>query len=138
MYFFPLALSRNENENISEILVQAKLCVDENIPVIPIPGPSALVTALCASGLNTDEFTFGNFLTQYLGCHACWFQILVGFCMPYNIYTAAVGFLPKHAGLRRERLTVSANEMATQIFYVPPHKLHQFLEETSLHFGGTR
>jgi 16S rRNA (cytidine1402-2'-O)-methyltransferase len=54
------------------ILVQAKLCVDENIPVIPIPGPSALVAALSASGLGTDEFTFGNFLTHYVGCHAYW------------------------------------------------------------------
>ncbi|KAI7987420.1 Ribosomal RNA small subunit methyltransferase I [Camellia lanceoleosa] len=48
-----------------------KLCVDENIPVIPIPGPSAFVAALSASGLATDEFTF-------------------------------VGFLPKHAGSRKE------------------------------------
>ncbi|WKA10198.1 hypothetical protein VitviT2T_027781 [Vitis vinifera] len=85
----------------------AKLCVDENIPVIPIPGPSALVAALSASGLATNEFTF-------------------------------VGFLPKHAGSRRERLTVSANEAATQVFFVPPHKLHQFLEETSSLFGDTR
>lgn len=45
----------------SGMLLQAKLCVDENIPVIPIPGPSALVAALSASGLATDEFTFGNF-----------------------------------------------------------------------------
>ena len=57
---------------------------------------------------------------------------------PYIINNAAVGFLPKHAGSRRERLMVSANEMMTQIFYVPPHKLHQFLEETSLHFGDSR
>lgn len=85
----------------------AKLCVDENIPVIPIPGPSAFVAALSASGLSTDEFTF-------------------------------VGFLSKHSGSRRERLTVSANETTTQIFYVPPHKLHQFLEETSSLFGVTR
>ncbi|KAM7521162.1 hypothetical protein LguiB_020124 [Lonicera macranthoides] len=85
----------------------AKLCVDENVPVIPIPGPSALVTALSASGLSTDEFTF-------------------------------VGFLPKHAGSRRERLTVSASEAVTQIFFVPPHKLFQFLEETSSLFGDSR
>lgn len=39
-----------------------KLCVDENIPVFPIPGPSAVVAALSASGLATDEFTFGNSL----------------------------------------------------------------------------
>lgn len=42
------------------ILLQAKLCVSENVPVIPIPGPCALVSALSASGLSTDEFTFGN------------------------------------------------------------------------------
>lgn len=41
--------------------MQAKLCADENIPVFPIPGPSAIVAALSASGLVTNEFTFGNF-----------------------------------------------------------------------------
>jgi 16S rRNA (cytidine1402-2'-O)-methyltransferase len=65
-------------------------------------------------------------------------KAVVGFLKPYTIYTTAVGFLPKHAGSRRERLMVSANEMTTQIFYVPPHKLNQFLEETFLHFGGSR
>ncbi|XP_052191107.1 uncharacterized protein LOC127800507 isoform X2 [Diospyros lotus] len=84
-----------------------KLCVSENIPVIPIPGPSALVAGLSASGLATDEFTF-------------------------------VGFLSKHAGSRRERLIVSANEKATQIFFVPPHKLCQFIEEASYPFGDQR
>ncbi|XWS24420.1 hypothetical protein CRYUN_Cryun28dG0100300 [Craigia yunnanensis] len=84
-----------------------KICVDENIPVIPIPGPSGFITALSASGLSTDEFTF-------------------------------VGFLPKHAGSRKERLMASASEKTTQIFYVPPHKLRQFLEESSPIFGGSR
>src|SRR6185436_7408550 len=32
------------------------------IPVIPIPGPSALMTALSASGLPTNDFTFVGFL----------------------------------------------------------------------------
>lgn len=40
--------------------MQAKLCVSKGIPVIPIPGPSALVAALSASGLSTNEFTFGK------------------------------------------------------------------------------
>ncbi|KAK7825135.1 ribosomal rna small subunit methyltransferase i, partial [Quercus suber] len=42
----------------------AKLCVDENILVVPIPGPSALVAALSASGLATDEFTFAREMTK--------------------------------------------------------------------------
>lgn len=32
------------------------------IPVIPIPGPSALITALCAAGVPCDSFLFGGFL----------------------------------------------------------------------------
>ncbi|XP_050876169.1 uncharacterized protein LOC127079847 [Lathyrus oleraceus] len=85
----------------------AKLCVSENVPVVPIPGPCALVSALSASGLSTYEFTF-------------------------------VGFLQKHSGSRRKRLMASAEQTTTQIFYVPPHKLSQFLEEGSSIFGDTR
>lgn len=36
--------------------------IDDGIRVVPIPGPSALVTALAASGLSTGEFTFAGFL----------------------------------------------------------------------------
>lgn len=36
--------------------------IDRQIPVIPIPGPSALVTALSAAGLPTGEFAFAGFL----------------------------------------------------------------------------
>ena len=39
-----------------------RLCAERNIPVVPIPGPSALVAALAASGLPTNEFTFAGFL----------------------------------------------------------------------------
>lgn len=54
------------------------------------------------------------------------------------ICDAIVGFLPKHNGSRRDRLMISANEAAVQIFYVPPHKLHQFLEEASSIFCSSR
>ncbi len=37
-------------------------CVDATIPVIPIPGASAVITALCAAGLPTDRFVFEGFL----------------------------------------------------------------------------
>lgn len=30
--------------------------------IVPVPGPSALITALCASGLPTDRFSFVGFL----------------------------------------------------------------------------
>jgi 16S rRNA (cytidine1402-2'-O)-methyltransferase len=39
-----------------------KDCVESGISVVPIPGPSAPVTALMAAGLPTDRFYFGGFL----------------------------------------------------------------------------
>ncbi len=42
------------------LLVSA--CIQENILVVPIPGASAGITALCASGLTTDRFYFQGFL----------------------------------------------------------------------------
>lgn len=39
-----------------------RACVERGIKVIPLPGPSAFVAALTASGLPTDEFYFGGFL----------------------------------------------------------------------------
>jgi 16S rRNA (cytidine1402-2'-O)-methyltransferase len=44
-----------------------ELCVERGIPVIPIPGPSALVAALAASGLDTSEFLFAGFLPARAG-----------------------------------------------------------------------
>jgi 16S rRNA (cytidine1402-2'-O)-methyltransferase len=42
--------------------VLIKKAVEENIRIIPIPGPSAFLAALSVSGLSSDEFTFIGFL----------------------------------------------------------------------------
>lgn len=55
-----------------------------------------------------------------------------------NYVIVTVGFLSKHAGSRRKRLTISANEATTQIFFIPPHKLNQFLDEASSLFTESR
>jgi 16S rRNA (cytidine1402-2'-O)-methyltransferase len=39
-----------------------KACVDAKIPVVPIPGSTASITALSASGLPTERFIFEGFL----------------------------------------------------------------------------
>ena len=43
------------------------LAIRHHIPVIPIPGASAFVAALVASGLPTDSFRFGGFLPHKQG-----------------------------------------------------------------------
>jgi 16S rRNA (cytidine1402-2'-O)-methyltransferase len=43
------------------------LCLRHHIPVVPIPGPSAFVAALAASGLPMEEFLFVGFLPARAG-----------------------------------------------------------------------
>jgi len=43
------------------------LSLRHHIPVVPIPGPSAFVAALAASGMPTDEFLFVGFLPPRAG-----------------------------------------------------------------------
>lgn len=45
----------------------ARCAIEAGVQVVPIPGPSALVSALITSGLPTDEFFFGGFLPARSG-----------------------------------------------------------------------
>ncbi len=45
----------------------ARIAIDSDVRVVPVPGASALVSALVASGLPTDEFFFGGFLPARSG-----------------------------------------------------------------------
>jgi len=47
-----------------ELVVSA---IERDIPVVPIPGPSVLVTALAVSGLNASEFIYVGFLPRKKG-----------------------------------------------------------------------
>jgi 16S rRNA (cytidine1402-2'-O)-methyltransferase len=44
-----------------------RLAIDNGVSVVPVPGASALTTALVASGMPTDEFFFGGFLPARSG-----------------------------------------------------------------------
>jgi 16S rRNA (cytidine1402-2'-O)-methyltransferase len=43
------------------------LCLRHHVPVIPVPGPSAVLAALAASGLPSEEFLFIGFLPARSG-----------------------------------------------------------------------
>lgn len=84
--------SHNENEKISSIIQRLKsglkislisdsgtpavsdpgsklikVCIDEGISISPIPGPSALMTALVMSGFEIKSFFFEGFIPQKKG-----------------------------------------------------------------------
>ncbi|MEO0083466.1 MAG: 16S rRNA (cytidine(1402)-2'-O)-methyltransferase [candidate division WOR-3 bacterium] len=44
-----------------------RTAIENNIPVVPIPGPSALIAALIVSGLPSDRFAFEGFLPKRKG-----------------------------------------------------------------------
>ena len=41
-----------------------RLAIENGVTVVPIPGPSGLITALTVSGKPTDKFTFEGFLSN--------------------------------------------------------------------------
>ena len=57
------------------LVVQAK---KEGLKVVPIPGPTALITALSASGLASDSFTFLGFLPSKQTARVKLLKSLVG------------------------------------------------------------
>jgi 16S rRNA (cytidine1402-2'-O)-methyltransferase len=44
-----------------------RAAIDVGVRVVPLPGPSAVITALAASGLATDTFQFRGFLPEKTG-----------------------------------------------------------------------
>ena len=48
-------------------LIEARAAREAGFPVVAIPGPSAVVTALSASGVPSDEFLFLGFLPHKKG-----------------------------------------------------------------------
>lgn len=45
-------------------LVLVRACIAADLPVIPLPGPSAVLAAVVASGLATDRMAFDGFLPR--------------------------------------------------------------------------
>ncbi|MEQ2130202.1 16S rRNA (cytidine(1402)-2'-O)-methyltransferase [Caldanaerobacter subterraneus] len=41
-----------------------RLCIQEGIKIVPLPGPTAAITALIASGLDASSFVFEGFLPK--------------------------------------------------------------------------
>lgn len=53
------------------------LAIAQGIEVVPIPGPSACISALSVSGLATDRFSFLGFAPRTRNARVAWFRSLI-------------------------------------------------------------
>ena len=88
--------------------VLVREAIRAGIPVIPIPGPNAALSALVASGLSTEQFHFIGFLPEKAGARRT----------------------------RLESLAVQPRDSAqTLIFYEAPHRIEQTIADLESVFG---
>lgn len=91
-----------------------KLAIRHNIPVVPIPGPSALVAALAASGLPLDQFRFVGFLPPKKAARRKSLRALAdaeGTLVFYEAPHRAVEMIEDLAGFLGDRPLVVAREV---------------------------
>ncbi len=88
----------------------ARAAIDAGIPVYPIPGANAAVTALVASGLPTESFHYAGFLPAKSGA--------------------------RRAELERLAGLVSKDEAITLVFYEAPHRILETLEDIEKVWGA--
>jgi 16S rRNA (cytidine1402-2'-O)-methyltransferase len=89
-----------------------KLARNEDLPVFPVPGPSALIAAITASGLPTDRFSFENF--------------------PPKKSAQRIHKLER----LKEKWPEDENHVPTLGFYVAPYQMVSFLGEIKQVFGA--
>jgi 16S rRNA (cytidine1402-2'-O)-methyltransferase len=65
-----------------------QLAIAAGVRVVPVPGPSALISALVSSGLPTDEFFFGGFLPARSGPRRARFKELANLAATLAFYEA--------------------------------------------------
>ncbi|MDD5094163.1 MAG: 16S rRNA (cytidine(1402)-2'-O)-methyltransferase [Dehalococcoidia bacterium] len=69
-----------------------RAAIDQDISVVPVPGPSAIVTALAVSGITAEQFTHLGFLPRKKGARRRLFEsfideprAIVAFESPYRL-----------------------------------------------------
>jgi 16S rRNA (cytidine1402-2'-O)-methyltransferase len=87
----------------------ARAAIEAGIPVYPIPGANAAVSALVASGLPTESFHYAGFLPPKSGA--------------------------RRAELERLAGLVAENEALTLVFYEAPHRILETLEDIEKVWG---
>lgn len=95
-----------------------RLAIEAGIPVVPVPGPSAVITALSVSGLPSDRFAFFGFLPEKSGRRQSFLRKVKDLPMTLVFYESPrriVGALKDIRDLLGERRVVVTREL-TKLF----------------------
>jgi 16S rRNA (cytidine1402-2'-O)-methyltransferase len=87
-----------------------RLAIEAGVAVFPVPGANAALSALIASGLNTESFTFHGFLPEKAGARRTALEALA-------------------------RDASAGATLGTQIFYEAPHRILDTLGDVASVFG---
>jgi 16S rRNA (cytidine1402-2'-O)-methyltransferase len=91
-----------------------RLCVDQSIPVIPVPGPSAVTALLSASGMELTRFLFQGFLPPKAKAREAVLEQLAASGFPLVIYESPNRILATLGAIARimgDRQLVLGREM---------------------------
>jgi len=90
------------------------LCVDESLPVVPVPGPSAVTALLSASGMELTRFLFQGFLPPKAGARETALKELAASGFPFVIYESpnrVLATMESIARVVKDRQVVLGREM---------------------------
>lgn len=106
-----------------------------DLPVVPVPGPSAMITALCVSGLPTDRFVFEGFLPAKAVARRKRLEELSAETRTLVFYESAHRIVEAlqdmHDGFGAERPVVVARELTKMFETVHAGSIAQVLERVS-------
>jgi len=112
--------------------------VNAKIPLVPIPGPSSILTALCISGLATDRFIFEGFVPRKPGAREKFFEKLqpeVGTIIVFETQHRILKTLRaifKIMGNRQIVLTRELTKLNEEIMRGDVEEICQILEEKTI------
>ncbi len=107
-------------------------CREQGVKVVPVPGPSAVITALSVSGLPTDRFLFEGFLPRTASKRQARLDHLRDFESTMVFYESSHRILQTLADMQQlfgdERQAVMARELKKKFETVLPGTLARLVE----------
>jgi 16S rRNA (cytidine1402-2'-O)-methyltransferase len=111
--------------------------VSAGIPVVPVPGASALLAALVGSALDADRFTFYGFVPRKGPDRRALLAALVGSALDADRFTF-YGFVPRKGPDRRAMLAEVAALRHTAVLYEAPSRVGDTLGDLAAAGAGAR